>query len=181
MKTQANGAQAQQPECSEAMSRLLDGELEAGACRELFERLGHDGEAQRTWVLLNVASDALRSSETAALHSSGFVTRVSSALAAEPVILAPGALRRRRTVLRRVSLQAAAIAAAAVALAVVVLPQLRGGPEPVVQAKAPELLRSAEFEAYLEAHRENAAGTVTSPSDYVLPAALPAALPMESR
>lgn len=168
MTMQANGAQAHQPDCSEAMSRLLDGELEAGACCELFERLGRDGEAQRTWVLLNIASDALRSSETAALHSSGFVTRFSAALAAEPVILAPGALRHRYRVLRRVGIPAAAIAAAVVALAVVAVPPLRGprgGPEP-------QIARSVELEeAYVDAHRESAGGPVTSPSDYVRPAA----------
>jgi sigma-E factor negative regulatory protein RseA len=176
MTMQANGAQAQQPDCSEAMSRLIDGELDASACGELFERLGRDADAQRNWVFLNIACDALRSSETAALHSTGFVTRVSAALAAEPVILAPGALRRRYGALRRVALPAAAVAAAIVALIVVAVPQLRGSPGApgvlVQDQTTPKLLRSAEFEAYLEAHRESAAGAVTSPSEYVRPATL---------
>jgi negative regulator of sigma E activity len=161
MTMQANG------DCSEAMSRLLDGELEAGACRELFERLDQDSEAQRTWVLLNIASDALRSSETAALHSSGFVTRFSVALATEPVILAPGALRHRYSTLIRVGLPAAAVAAAVLALAVVAVPQLRG-PTGVQEPK----MAGSEFEArYVGAHRDFAGGPVTPPSDYVLPAA----------
>jgi len=173
MTMQANGAQAQQPDCSEAMSRLIDGELDASACRTLFERLGRDGDAQQTWVLLNIACDALRSSEAAALHSTGFVTRVSAALAAEPVVLAPGAFRQRYRVLRRVALPAAAIAAAAVVLAFVAFPLLPGQ---TIRSDSiagnQRLFRSAEFEAYLEAHRESAVGAVTSPSDYVRPAAL---------
>jgi negative regulator of sigma E activity len=178
MKMQANSAQAQQPDCSEAMSRLLDGELDAGGCRELFERLGRDAEAQQTWVLLNIASDALRSSETAALHSSGFVTRFSATLATEPVILAPGASRHRFGVLRRLGLPAAAVAAAVVVLTVVAVPQLRGpagGSDRIDEAKNETRLkqvRPVDFDPYLEAHRESAGGPVTSPSEYVIPAAL---------
>ena len=183
----ADGEQAPRLGCSEALSRLIDGELDPGACRDLFERLGADDEARRTWVLLNVACDAVRSSETAALHSAGFVTRVSAALAAEPVILAPRALRSRQGVLRRVVIPVAAVAAAAAVLAVVALPELRGpGSEPkVIEAKNEpkvvpppvdahgEVIRSAEFEAYLAAHRESAGGPVTSrATEYVTNATL---------
>jgi sigma-E factor negative regulatory protein RseA len=173
-------------DCSEALSRLIDGELDSGGCRELFARLERDADARRAWVLLNVACDAVRSSETAALHSTAFVSRVSAALDAEPVILAPGAVRRRQVFLRRVGIPAAAVAAAVVVLAVVAVPQLRGtdaAPDQVVKnspAKAErpvpprdtEVVRSDELEAYLTAHREGAAGPVTSrSSDFIVPAA----------
>jgi len=46
----ADGEQAPRLGCSEALSRLIDGELDPGACRDLFERLGADDEARRTWV-----------------------------------------------------------------------------------------------------------------------------------
>ncbi len=181
--TQANrGPNAD--DCSESLSRLIDGELDDTACRALFTRLERDGDARRAWVLLNVACDAVRSSETAALHSAAFVSRVSAALEAEPVVLAPGALRRRRLLLRRMALPSAAVAAAAVVLAVVAVPQLRGtagqgvAPETLVKAeplppKSDQVDRSAEFEAYLNAHRESAAGPVSSRSaDFILPAAV---------
>jgi sigma-E factor negative regulatory protein RseA len=186
MMKQANSDQAQPSGCSEAMSRLIDGELDAGGCRALFERLGRDDEARRTWVLLNVACDAVRSSETASLHAPGFVSRVSAALAAEPVVLAPRALRRS-SMLRRVGLPSAAVAAAAAVLAIVAVPQLRGpaeAPAPKVAvapvpapapklADADDLKRSAEFEAYLAAHRESSGGPVTSrANDFITNATL---------
>lgn len=186
MTKQANGARAEEPDCGEALSRLIDGDLDAGACRQLFERLVADDDAKRNWVLLSVACDAVRSSETAALHSAGFVTRVGAALAMEPVILAPGALRHRHGIVRRVVLPAAAVAAAAAVLLVVAVPQLRlpGVADPqiavqerktlpskVVEADA-EVVRSAEFEAYMDAHRESAQGPVTSPNEYISNATL---------
>jgi negative regulator of sigma E activity len=169
--TQANPG-PKHNDCSESLSRLIDGELDDSACRALFKRLESDADARRTWVLLNVACDAMRSSETAALHSAGFMGRVSVALEAEPVVLAPGRVRRRAVLLRRVGLPAAAVAAAAVVLAVVAVPQLRGGnPTPIEQASVPpsapaaagpEVVRSDEFEAYIAAHRETGAGPVSS-------------------
>jgi negative regulator of sigma E activity len=184
MMNQADGKPTQGSSCSEAMSRLIDGELDAGACRELFDRLGTDDEARRIWVLLNIACDAVRSSETAALHSTGFVSRLSVALAAEPVVLAPRTSARRRNLVRRVVLPTAAIAAAAAVLAVVAVPQLRGVKDPVEMARSKpdlmpvavpdqkeDLVRSPVFEAYLEAHRNSAAGPL-SQTDF-LPVALP--------
>jgi negative regulator of sigma E activity len=168
------------------MSRLIDGELDAGGCRELLQRLGTDTEARQAWMLMNVACDAMRSNETAALHSSGFVARVSAALETEPVILAPGALARRRNgTLRRVVLPAAAVAAAAAVLAVVAVPQLRGTggeskPEIALKsAPAGQIVpdggvtRSPELEAYYWAHRESAGGPVTTrANEYVQPASV---------
>jgi hypothetical protein len=176
-------------DCSEALSRLIDGELDAGGCRALFDRLERDADARRTWLLLNVACDAVRSSETAALHSTDFVARISAALDAEPAILAPGAIGRHQVLLRRVAIPAAAIAAAAVVLAVVAVPQLRGpasGQDGLVDNDPPkvappiekDIVRSDEFEAYLAAHRESAAGPVMSrAAEFVLPAAATATEP----
>ncbi|HTT12765.1 MAG TPA: RseA family anti-sigma factor [Burkholderiaceae bacterium] len=186
MTEQANGGRARRPSCSEALSGLLDGELDQGSCRELFDRLSSDPEAQRTWALLNLACDALRSSETAAQHSAGFVSRVGRALADEPVILAPRALRRPGT-LRRVVIPVAAVAAAAGVLTVVALPLIRDpvpgteGPVAIVDRKdgalpvvSPErgVVRARELESYLEAHRESAPGPITAPSEYITNAAL---------
>jgi sigma-E factor negative regulatory protein RseA len=185
MVMQDNGERSHLSGCSEAMSRLIDGELDAGGCRELFHRLGADAEARRAWILMNVACDAVRSSETAALHSGRFVARVSAALESEPVVLAPAALaRRRNAALRRVVLPAAAVAAAAAVLAFVAVPQLRGtggDPNPIEIARqigpgqvAPagtDVTRSPELEAYYWAHRESAGGPVTTrANEYFQPA-----------
>lgn len=185
--TQANPGK-KHDDCSESLSRLIDGELDDGTCRALFSRLDRDADARRTWVLLNVACDAVRSSETAALHSTAFVARVSAVLDAEPVVLAPGAARRRYVLLRRVGIPSAAVAAAAVVLAVVAVPQLRSiaevepAPGRVVVNDSPkaqpslvpvkdEVDRSPEFDAYLTAHRESAAGPVTSrAAEFIIPA-----------
>ena len=183
---QAND-QARPSGCSEAMSRLIDGELDGSGCRELVDRLSADAASREAWVLMNIACDAVQSSETAAMHATGFVTRVSAALAAEPVVLAPRALLRGPSVLRRIVLPAAAMAAAAAVLAVVAVPQLRAPQtEPKLAGEAVRVpaspvpdgvIRSAVLEAYLDAHRESAAGPVSSrANDYV-----PATLKTESR
>jgi hypothetical protein len=102
------------------------------------------------------------------------------------VVLAPRALRRS-SMLRRVGLPSAAVAAAAAVLAIVAVPQLRGpaeAPAPKVAvapvpapapklADADDLKRSAEFEAYLAAHRESSGGPVTSrANDFITNATL---------
>lgn len=178
MTRQEMGDHGRAAGCSEAMSRLIDGELDGGGCRALMEAMATDEKARHDWVMLNIACDAIRSSETAAMHATGFVTRVGAALATEPVILAPRAMARRPTMLRRVILPSAAVAAAAAVLTVVVVPQLRapvtatgtqmaGKAEPTkVVESDPIVIRSAEFEAYLDAHRESSSGPLTQ-RDYV--------------
>lgn len=175
MVSQQDGSQRPDADCREALSSLIDGELDEAECRRLLERLCRDESAQREWTLLNLACDALRSSEVAALHSAGFMTRVRSALAAEAPIVAPVSRPRAGRLTRRVLLPAAAMAGAAVVLGVVALPQLLGPATPAkalarkepatvpVAPPAPAsqeqgIVRSAELEAYLEAHREQAAG-----------------------
>lgn len=175
MSQQANQV-PKSDDCREALSRLIDGELDAGGCRALLDRLERDPDARGSWVLLNVACDAVRSSETASLHSTTFVARVSAALDAEPVILAPGAARRRLVMVRRVAVPAAAVAAAMVVLVVVAVPQLRGSTgtapsqmareTPVAPADASnDVARSKALDAYLEAHRET-----TRAAEFILPA-----------
>jgi negative regulator of sigma E activity len=174
---QEMGDQGRASGCCEAMSRLIDGELDGGGCRALVQTLTTDERARQDWVLLNIACDAIRSSETAALHATGFVTRVSAALANEPVVLAPRALGRRQSMLRRVILPAAAVAAAAAVVVVVAVPQLRApGSDTELAAKGNveaggPVIRSGEFEAYLEAHRDSSVGPLTS-RDYVMKATL---------
>lgn len=110
----------------EALSCLVDGELEAGRCTGLLQKLCTDPQVRWQWTLMHVTGDALRSSEVASLHSEAFVARVANALDAEPAIVAPQASRGQRRFIRRVALPAVAVAAAASVLVFVAVPQLRG-------------------------------------------------------
>jgi len=169
-KRNENARTAGEHDCREELSSLIDGELEPSACYVLLERLRSDDAARRDWEWMNAASDALRSNDVAALHSTQFTIRFAQSLAAEPPIVAPRAARKSVSLIRRVVLPGAAVAAAAGVLVVIALPQLRSTTEPqsvaVQTAPAPaneppaELLRSAELEAYLAAHREFAVGAL---------------------
>jgi len=154
------------------LSSLLDGEVDDSTCRSLLERLRQDGEAGRDWELLNCVGDAMRSSDVAAWHRPGFVSRVSAALEKEPTVLAPAALPRAG--LRRWMLPGAGVAAAAAVLLAVGLPRGQSaspvdlaGSSPAglqVSAAAPagpiQVDRSPVLERYLAAHRELADPTV---------------------
>jgi len=152
-------------ECAQRLSCLLDGELEAGECRSLIERLRSDEDACRTWVVLNCVGDAMRSAEVASWHSNGFVARVSAALAREPTVLAPSVLPPRPA-MRRWLLPGAGAVAAAVVLVTIGLPSRQAvspgavagpaSPAPTLAAaQAPvQIDRSPQLERYLAAHRE---------------------------
>lgn len=165
----------------ESLSCLIDGEVDDSACAALVARVDSDPGARREWMLMNLACDALRSSEVAGLHSERFVDRVAAALAREPTILAPAGVASSRRFVRRFLLPGSAVAAAAALLAVVAVPQLRGDPavlqadsksvSGVQQVSAPqavpiappvsaEIARVPELERYLMAHRELAGGSV---------------------
>jgi negative regulator of sigma E activity len=172
MQTRLNQAleAAQDADCRETLSCLIDGELNQAECAVILDRLCTDQRARHEWVWMHAAGDALRSSEVAALHSNGFLERVSAAVASEPTILAPAALVHRRY--RRVLIPGVAVAAAAALLVVVAIPQLRGNGETgqvaATAVTAPssaatqmvEVARVPELERYLRAHRELAGGAV---------------------
>jgi negative regulator of sigma E activity len=157
----------------EQLSSLMDGEDGSAERNACIERLCADPRAREDWAAWHFAADALRSSEVAAWHSKTFVTRVAAVLAAEPYVLAPRSRLRPPRFARRVVLPGAAIAAAAAVLAVVAVPQLRGdAPAQTQQATRPDaaskpvataegdILRAAELELFLSAHRELSAGAV---------------------
>lgn len=160
-------------EYAQRLSCLLDGELDGEECRALVERLRHDDDACREWVLLNCVGDALRSAEVASFHSHGFVARVSEALQREPTVLAPPSALPRRPSMRRWVLPGAGAAVAAALLIAVGLPSRQSlSPETTV-AKAPAaptatvaaapaavIDRSPQLERYLAAHRELAEPTL---------------------
>ena len=168
----------------EQLSCFVDGELDDLQCDRWFARLSQDRAVHHEWTLLHLAGDALRSSEVACWHSRDFSARVASAIAAEPVIVAPALAARRRRLLQRVVLPGAAVAAATAVLAVMVVPMLRDqGASGPVQASAPAPVRGAamattasgqvverspHMEAYLAAHREVSGAGMMPPATPLL-------------
>jgi sigma-E factor negative regulatory protein RseA len=158
--------------CGRRLSCLLDGELEAGECRELLERLRSDEDACRRWAMFSCVGDALRSSDVASWHVAGFTARVAAAVEREPTVLAPGALPARPRLRRWLVPGAGAAAAAAVLIAIGVPSRQTNSPEavaalspptvPVVSTdgKALQIDRSPLLERYLAAHRELAQPTL---------------------
>lgn len=165
-----------------ALSRLMDGdasELDAGCLA--FAR---DAQARADWHAYHVVGDVLRSEEFAAGAASDgeFLARLRGRLAAEPVVLAPVAVRRPR----RVWMASAAMAAGffAVAAALVVTREATFGdgtagdrlagvdglaPSSAAAASASGadavLIRNADLDRYLAAHRDYAAlGAMAAPA-----------------
>lgn len=116
----------------EHLSALIDGELDADEAAAVLDALCSDAELQRRWSDLQLAGDALRSSEVAACHADDFCDRVRKSLANEPTVLAPQ--RLARPAWRRFSLPGLAVAASVAALAFVAVPLLRA-PSPDVMAQ----------------------------------------------
>jgi sigma-E factor negative regulatory protein RseA len=116
----------------EKISALMDGELDERNADEALELIAREPRAAETWRLYHLASDALR---TPQLLSRDFAAHVSRRLAAEPTILAPGALPGRTP------LQRFAVAAAASLAAVALVAWLAFAPQPTsapVVAQAPQ-------------------------------------------
>ena len=107
---------------NEHLSSLIDGELDAHEAAAVLDALCKDAELQRRWSDLQLVGDALRSTEVAACHVDGFCARVSNALADEPTVLAPRAVR---SPMRRYAIPGVAVAASMAAIAFVAMPLLR--------------------------------------------------------
>jgi sigma-E factor negative regulatory protein RseA len=186
---------------SEALSSLLDGELDAEHCQSLLAALCADPALRSSWVAFHVVGDALRSSEVAAGHSAGFCDRVAAAIAQEPTVFAPVAARARGTTstrVRRYVLPGLAVAASAAVLGFVVVPMMQAPPAVVQHAALPApsvvagvvatanptaasvasgraastVANARAFQAYLLAHREMTSGAaLPRATPYLRPAA----------
>lgn len=163
----------------ERLSALMDGELDAQEAARLLDALCRDPGLQQRWSDLQLAGDAIRSTDVAACHVDAFCARVRTALADEPTVLAP----RRRSPLRRYAVPGVAIAASVAAIAFVAVPLLRApAPEMAALQAVPATATTATaaavepagaqsnrataaianaraLDAYFAAHRELTAGT----------------------
>jgi sigma-E factor negative regulatory protein RseA len=172
-----------------ALSALMDGRTEAAdaACRAWR---GDEG-ARADWHAYHLIGDLLRSDEhrADAAHDARFVASLRERLAAEPAVLAPARPQRAR----RLSawMAPAAVAAGFVAVAgvlVVTRVSLPGGdgrdlsaaaaapgvravstlPASAAAPDSPTVIRNAELDRYLEAHRQAAnASALVAPGGVV--------------
>jgi sigma-E factor negative regulatory protein RseA len=135
----------------EAISALMDGELEGRAAEEAFELLRRERDAAETWRIYHVVSDAMHGQR---LLSAGFAERVAAQLAGEPAVLARGALPGR-TAMQRLTLAAAASIAAVALVAWLAFAPQPEPPAPIAQASAasPAVVLPHEANDYLLAHQ----------------------------
>jgi sigma-E factor negative regulatory protein RseA len=163
-----------------ALSALMDGDAQAAdaACRAWRG----DAAARADWHAYHLIGDVLRSDEhrADAAHDAAFVARLRERLAAEPVVLAPQPVpRARRGAMWMAPMAVAAGFVAVAGVLVVTRLSVPGGdaadrstlavsPSQSVQpvsvqglaasaAPAPDnaaMIRSAELDRYLEAHRQ---------------------------
>jgi sigma-E factor negative regulatory protein RseA len=137
---------------AEEVSLFMDGELDAdridGVCVGL-----RDADGVSTWVCYHTIGDVLRGSTAAA---PAFAARFSSALAAEPTVLAPP---RRRTAPTAVAWAAAATVAAVSVVGWVALTTMSAPPIALQTAQRASTVRPSDVRPpadneYLMVHQE---------------------------
>lgn len=179
---------AADPARSEELSAWMDGELDAAAGERRVDALLQDPHDRARYAAWCLVGDALRSHEVAAGHAPQLCARIHDALHAEPALLAPRALGKRRlaTPIARHVASGAAIAAAAAVVVMVALPQLRAslggatGPSAAMQAAAgaagsPVTLAqqpgasapSPRLDPYFQAHRDFGGGIMPAAAVYL--------------
>ncbi|MGI9212261.1 MAG: sigma-E factor negative regulatory protein [Methylococcaceae bacterium] len=79
---------------AENLSAMLDGALGYTETRKLWKQLESDSELQKQWDRYNRISQLL-TQKSGILPDCDFKNRVSAAIASEPTVLAPGAIRNR--------------------------------------------------------------------------------------
>ena len=76
----------------EQLSALADGQLQGAELADALAYAGQDEEAMATWQLYHLVGDVLRSPELAQSSDAGFMSRLRTELAKEPLpVRAPGA------------------------------------------------------------------------------------------
>ena len=151
----------------QALSSLMDGDLEPGAAGEAFAAWRQDADVRASWHAYHLIGDVLRSEDLATRPASdeAFLRSLRARLADEPVPMAPSPLVPVHV--------PAAVAAGFMAVAGVMVVTRLMAPEPVAGptlAAAPAgamaasgmLVRDARLDRYLSAHRSLANGTAAA-------------------
>ena len=169
------------------LSSLMDGDLGAGDAASACQLWRQDAQSRSDWHAYHLIGDVLRSDDLASApaRDAAFVQALRQRLADEPVPLAPAPLAvapvpqvaqgmaaggRRRG--RHWLMAPAAVAAGFVAVAGVMVVTRVMSPEPAAQPMLADagrlpaagasavLVRSAQLDRYLSAHRSLASGTL---------------------
>lgn len=163
----------------ERISLLLDGEMDPAEAEAAIAALCADPAFRGHWHELHRAGDALRSNEVAACDAAHFCARVTAALAGEPTVLAPRAVKNTSG-LRRYWMPGLAVAASIAAIGFVAVPLLRAPETTSVATKVeqpasevtaldprtslPTIVNARAagdaFNPYLAAHRELTSNSV---------------------
>ncbi len=173
------------------LSALVDGD--AGATERACRSWRDDAQARRDWHAYHLIGDVMRSEELAgtAAHGAAFLCGVRARLAAEPVVLAPEPVavpaRRRQAWLVPVAAAAGFVmVAGALVVARVGQPGSTPGagsevalrnPAETQASPAQVMIRNAQFDQYLNAHRAIGGVSVSAPGgvlrrvDITVPAA----------
>ncbi|MEJ2691576.1 MAG: sigma-E factor negative regulatory protein [Candidatus Thiodiazotropha sp.] len=106
----------------ERLSALVDDELPQNEIGGEVRKLYQSETGRECWSHYHLIGDAMRR-EIGPLYSSGLAQSISQRLQDEPVVLAPGAVKRTNSS-RRKTLTGLAVAASLTAVAVVLTPQM---------------------------------------------------------
>jgi sigma-E factor negative regulatory protein RseA len=142
-----------QDSLNQTLSSLLDEELSIEESSKLLDRIESDPSVREKWQRYCMMAEVMRS-RTCLIPDRGFVDRVSTALADEPVILVPWFPRRGR----REWAVSAALAASLAMVGILAGKSLsdyspKRGPELFADTQAP---LDPEFRDYLVTHYETA-------------------------
>lgn len=162
------------------LSALMDGEVADAEAERALRRWRDDERARADWHVYHLVGDVLRSSDLAQApaHDEAFVQTLRQRLAQLPVVLAPASSQASARRIRRRWVGSAAVAAGFVAVAGVMLVVTQmglpgGEPTGALLASQPAvsapvlrvanlpatggegvLIRDAQLDRYLEAHRQ---------------------------
>lgn len=178
------------------LSALMDGEAADAEAERALRRWRDDERARADWHVYHLVGDVLRSSDLAQApaHDEAFVQTLRQRLAQLPVVLAPASSQASARRIRRRWVGSAAVAAGFVAVAgVLVVTQLAlpgGEPTGALLASQPAvstpllrvanppatggegvLIRDAQLDRYLEAHRQFGPSAALLPGGVVRSAA----------
>jgi sigma-E factor negative regulatory protein RseA len=178
------------------LSALMDGEAADAEAERALRDWRDDARARADWHVYHLVGDVLRSSDLAQspAHDEAFVQALRQRLAQTPVVLAPASPASVRRVRRR-WIGSAAVAAGFVAVAGVMVvtrlavpggepggvllasqpalstPVLRVSNLPAVGGGEGALIRDAQLDRYLEAHRQFGPSAALLPGGVVRSAA----------
>lgn len=149
----------------EKISALMDDELDTSTSAHLFVALKKDEKLLESWSTYHLISDALRGNPE---FSDDFYARLMQRIDQEPAVLAP----KRKLSIKQHPVMSVAASVAAVMVVGWVLLQQQGGsaPEaPAFETVAQSSLPAQSVDAYLVAHRQLSAESVTPAVYYLRP------------